>query len=77
MSIVAIVINKALFRHFALGVTIPVGGSKLVEPGERWAMDLRNDFEDEYEIVLRVARVGKRWDFSSSVSLPDGSSTSV
>jgi hypothetical protein len=34
-----------------------------VEPGERWAVELRNDFEDEgddeYEIVLRVARVGK------------------
>ena len=38
-------------------------------------VDLRNDFEDEddgeYEIVLRVARVGKRWEFYSSVSLPD------
>ena len=42
------------------------GGSKLVEPGERWAVDLRNDFEDEdeddfdddYEIVLGG---GARW----------------
>ena len=58
------------------GVTIPG-----LEVRSSWnrvnggPVDLRNDFEDEddgeYEIVLRVARVGKRWEFYSSVSLPD------
>jgi len=58
------------------GVTIPG-----LEARRSWnrvnggPVDVRNDFEDEdddeYEIVLRVARVGKRWEFYSSVLLPD------